>query len=405
MEHLIRPLAASLATLGLAALACGGGGGSAGGGSGAPNNLTLAPAFASLDFAQPVKLVQHPVDDNRWYVVEQGGKIFTFLASNPAGTLTEVLDLVADQGINLGGGVEQGLLGLAFDPDFDNGGELYITYTDEDDDDSILARYESPDVDGPFVPDADDIVLAIPRDASNHNGGDIMFGPDEFLYYSMGDGTESALAQNTSSLLGKVLRIDVLGTPAGGEEYNVPASNPFNTPGRPFCDSGQSPVVPMQPCPEVWAYGLRNPWRMNFDPETDQLYLGDVGEERREEIDLILAGRNYGWPCVEGNLEGPASCGPLISSAPEAVHGRNDAAAITGGAVYRGSEIPDLEDFYVYGDFIEQNFFAFHIDDPRPDRLDLPGKNVSAFGQGRDGEIYVVTFDSPSIYKIVEEGP
>jgi glucose/arabinose dehydrogenase len=201
------------------------------------------------------------------------------------------------------------------------------------------------------------------------------------------------------------MRLDVLGTPAAGEKYAVPNANPFQTAGRPFCDSGQSPATPAQPCPEIFAYGFRNPWRMNFDPETDQLWIGDVGESRREEIDIVLSGRNYGWNCVEGDLLGPnmsASCNGLVFEPPEAVHDRTDANAITGGAVYRGSAIPALVGFYVYGDFVTRRFFAFHIDDTAPPtRLDLDPKNVSAFGQGRDGEIYVVTFDSPSIYKIV----
>jgi glucose/arabinose dehydrogenase len=392
--------AAWITSIGLALAACGGGGGSAGGGGGG-DDLTLEPAFGGIDFDAPVKLVQHPVNDDRWYVVEQGGKIFTFLASDPLNTLEEVLDLAVDQDINLGSG-EQGLLGLAFEPGFNNGGELYLAYTDEDADDSILARYTSPDVDGPFVPTADPIVLSIPHDADNHNGGDIMFGADTYLYYSMGDAAIAALAQDTGSLLGKVLRIDVQGAPAGGEKYNVPSTNPFQTsPSRPFCDGGATG----QPCPEVYAYGLRNPWRMNFDPDTDALWLGDVGQSAREEIDLIVSGGNYGWPCREGDLEGPGGCMAPGAIEPEAAHVRDDAAAITGGVVYRGTLIPDLEGWYVYGDYVEQNFFAFDIADDMspPTELDLDSKNVAAFGQGRDGEIYAVTHDSPSIYRIVPE--
>jgi glucose/arabinose dehydrogenase len=392
------------------AFACGGGGsggGEGGGGGGDPPPTTrLDPAFGGQNFSMPVKLVQHPSDSDRWYVVEQGGKVWTFLASNPVATKTLALDIVASQGINLGAPFgEQGLLGLAFDPDFGPGGELYLTYTDETANASILARYQSPDDDGPFTPTADPIVLSIPHAAPNHNGGDIEFGKDRFLYYSMGDGADGTNGQRTSALLGKVMRLDVLGTPAAGEKYAVPNANPFQTAGRPFCDSGQSPATPAQPCPEIFAYGFRNPWRMNFDPETDQLWIGDVGESRREEIDIVLSGRNYGWNCVEGDLLGPnmsASCNGLVFEPPEAVHDRTDANAITGGAVYRGSAIPALVGFYVYGDFVTRRFFAFHIDDTAPaTRLDLDPKHVSAFGQGRDGEIYVVTFDSPSIYKIV----
>jgi glucose/arabinose dehydrogenase len=397
------------ASLAFACTGGGSGGGDGGGGGGNPPTTKLEPAFGGLTFSSPVKLVQHPRDADRWYVVEQGGKIWTFLASNPAATKTLALDIVASPGINVGGGGEQGLLGLAFDPDFGAGGaggELYLTYTDANAGDSMLARYQSPDDDGPFTPTADPIVLAIPHGAPNHNGGDIEFGKDRFLYYSMGDGADGSNGQRLSALLGKVMRLDVLGAPASGEKYAVPNANPFQTAGRPFCDSGQSPTA--APCPEIFAYGFRNPWRMNFDPATDQLWIGDVGESRREEIDLVLSGRNYGWNCVEGDLLGPnmgPECNGIASSSqpPEAVHDRTDAQAIIGGAVYRGSAIPALVGFYVYGDDITQRFFAFHIDDTAPPtRLDLDPKHVSAFGQGRDGEIYVVSLlESPSIYKLV----
>ena len=405
-----RARAAALSASVFLAWACGGGGsggGDGGGGGNPPPTTKLDPAFGGLNFTMPVKLVQHPSDSDRWYVVEQGGKIWTFLASNPAATKTLAVDLVASPGINLVGSGEQGLLGLAFDPDFGPGGELYLTYTDETANASILARYQSADDDGPFTPTADPIVLAIPHPADNHNAGDILFGEDDFLYYSTGDGgggdDPDDNGQNTSALLGKILRLDVLGTPASGEKYAVPTTNVFFAAGRPFCDAaGVGPTG--QPCPEIFAWGFRNPWRMHFDPETDLLWVGDVGQSAREEIDLVRSGRNYGWDCREGDLPHSTAfnCAGLVFEPPEAVHDRTDAQAITGGAVYRGTAIPSLVGFYVYGDFVTQRFFAFHIDDTAPPtRLDLDPKNVSAFGQGRDGEIYVVTYDSPSIYKIV----
>lgn len=395
--------------------ACGGGGGSGegggnGGGGGNLPRIALEPAFGGINFASPVKLVQHPRDDDRWYVVEQGGKIWTFLASNPAATKKLALDIVASPGIDVGGSGEQGLLGLAFDPDFGAGGaggELYVTYTDATAGDSMLARYQSPDDDGPFTPTADPIVLAIPHPMPNHNAGDILFGKDDLLYYGTGDGgggdDPDDNGQDTSALLGKILRLDVLGAPASGEKYAVPTTNVFSAAGRPFCDAaGVGPTG--QPCPEIFAWGFRNPWRMHFDPETDLLWVGDVGQSAREEIDLVRGGRNYGWDCREGDIPHPTAfpCAGLVFEPPEAVHGRSEAQAITGGAVYRGSAIPGLVKFYVYGDFVEGNFFAFDIDDTAPPtKLDLPKKSVTAFGQGRDGEIYAVTFDSPSIYKIV----
>jgi glucose/arabinose dehydrogenase len=387
--------------------ACGGGGG---GTTKAPK-LVLETAFGGIQFAAPVKLVQHPEVDDRWYVAEQGGKIWTFLASNPAGTKTMVLDVVADDSVVLGSGDEQGLLGLALDPDFGNGGELYIVYTDNAAADVVLARYESDDDDGPFERTEDAIVLAIPHPNDNHNGGDINFGPDDFLYYSMGDGGSSDdpddNGQDTGALLGKILRLDVRGTPAPGEAYDVPVTNPFQTSGRPFCDAnGVSPAA--QPCPEVYAYGLRNPWRMNFDPETEELWVGDVGQSQREEIDLVLIGRNYGWDCREGDLDHATAfdCTGLVFEAPRAAHSRTLAKAITGGAVYRGTLVPDLFGFYVYGDFNEQNFFAFDVDTAAvPEQLDVEKKHVSAFGQGRDGEVYVVTYDAPSIYRFALPPP
>ena len=183
---------------------------SAGTGSGAASARDLVEVG---DFDSPVYVDAPRSERGVIYVVEQGGRIVRVAG----GRLTTFFDIRPRV---LAGG-EQGLLGLAFDPDFDDNGELYIAYTDNEEGDSILARYESPDDDGPFEPTGDPIVLAIPHDQDFHNGGDIMFGPDQLLYYSMGDGDMSQLAQNTSSLLGKVLRIDVLGAPAGGEKYNV----------------------------------------------------------------------------------------------------------------------------------------------------------------------------------------
>jgi len=412
----MRPPVASRCAVSLLALAlcaglpaCDSGGGSGGGaGAGGPlPNVTLQSAFGGLQFARPVKLVQHPKDADRWYVVEQGGKIWTFLASDPAGTKTLALDLVADLGVNLGNtAAEQGLLGLAFDPSFGPGGKLYITYTDEAANNSILARYQSPDDDGPFTPTADPIVLAIPHAAPNHNAGDIMFGSDNFLYYSMGDAAVSANGQNTSALLGKILRLDVLGPPKSGEKYAVPSTNPFNNGTRPFCDSGTSPAMPAQPCPEIFAWGFRNPWRMNFDRATGDLWVGDVGESKVEEIDKVFGGQNYGWDCMEGDLpfSNAASCSGQNFEPPVVVHDHPQAEAIIGGIVYRGSAIPGLQGFYVYGDEVEGVFFAFDstVAMPTPLSLSLPVLSVSAFGQDRNGEIYAVILSgNPSIQKLV----
>jgi hypothetical protein len=190
----------------------------------------------------------------------------------------------------------------------------------------------------------------------------------------------------------------VNGAPPVGEAYAIPSGNPFF--GNLHCDTGTG----SQPCPEIFALGMRNPWRMNFDPLTGLLYVGDVGQSAQEEIDIIRVGRNYGWDCREGELPHATTASCNVSfEPPEAVHGPSEAHAITGGAVYRGSAIPGLEGFYVYGDFITRFFFTFDADFPNAPvlRLNLPATAVSAFGQGRDGEIYVVGFGTPSIQRIV----
>jgi len=394
-----------------ALMACGGGGGAGGGGG---PDVAFETAFDGIDFDRAVKLVQHPTDDGRWYVVEQDGDIWTFLASDPNGTRAEVLDLEED-GILLGatGGTgEQGLLGLAFDTDFATTGELYIAYTDDLLGQSILARYVSADRVGGFAEDA--ILIAIDHPASNHNGGDLAFGPDGYLYYSMGDGGENPAAfdqtQRTDRLLGSVMRIDVNGSGPDGEEYAIPADNPFENDF--LCEESGVQAESGEDCPEIFAYGFRNPWRMNFDPVDDVLWLGDVGDSNREEIDEVVIGGNYGWSCVEGNVtrtgaSSSSDCDLPGFEPPHAVHPRSEAAAISGGVVYRGAEFTELQGLYIYGDYVQENFFAFDADDPMSDPvlLGLPERKVAAFGQARSGEIYAVVHADPSILEIVVEAP
>ena len=200
-------------------------------------------------------------------------------------------------------------------------------------------------------------------------------------------------------LLGKILRIDVNSPPPVGEDLRDPVRQSVRR------QSALRPGSGAAPCPEIFALGFRNPWRMNFDPGTGNLYVGDVGQGQQEEIDVVTLGGNYGWDCLEGEV-GHAMTAVVqfpIFVPPEAVHGRSEAQAITGGAVYRGAAIPGLQGFYVYGDFLTGRFFAFDTEvlNAPVQNLSVPATMVSAFGQGRDGEIYVVGFDTPSIQKIV----
>jgi glucose/arabinose dehydrogenase len=377
----------------LALLACGGGGDDGGGGNPPPPPVAVQflPAFGGEQFASPVKLVQHPTDADRWYVVEQRGKVFTLLASNPAATRALAVDVEALFDLATGG--EEGLLGMAFRPSFAADGEVFFAYTElsATNSDSVVARFASADGGLTFAPVAGNPdVIRFDSEQSNHNGGDLAFGPDGFLYYSMGDGggggdPDPEDGQNLSTLLGKILRLDVSVAP-----YQVPPDNPF------VGSAGRD---------EIWAFGLRNPWRMSFDSQTGELWVGDVGESSREEIDRIVKGGNYGWDCREGDIsfDPDPNCMPPFTP-PEAAHDRSEARSITGGYVYRGSAIASLANTYVYGDFITGRVFAYRFlaNPPRVDELSPPaGLGISSFGQGRDGEIYLLDYGgTPAIYKL-----
>ncbi len=360
-------------------------------GSPVADALSFEAAFGGEKFSSPLKLVQHPTIDDRFYVVEQLGTVTTLLQSDPVATRSEAIDL--GNSVNLVSGGERGLLGMAFDPAFGANGEVFFSYNESTAAgfDSVIGRFTSPDLGITFVPSAmDPTIFAVPQPASNHNGGDINFGPDGFLYFSLGDGGGGGdpfeNGQDTTTLLGSILRIDPSTTPAG-----IPADNPF---------------VGTSAAEEIYAFGLRNPWRMSFDSVTGELWVGDVGQNQQEEIDRIVAGGNYGWDCFEGILdfEMDAGCvaGPIR---PEVVHDHPSFQSITGGYVYRGSKIPALQGAYVYGDFVSGEVCAYFFDETPKRLVSLSppaGLNISSFGEDRAGELYVIDyFGSPSIYRIV----
>lgn len=391
----------------LVAVAACGSGGSGGGGDGADSGngsasvcasgspvadaLSFAPAFGGEAFSSPLKLIQHPSDDDRFYVVERGGTVETLLRSDPAASRALAVDVRDSQTVTTSG--EGGLLGMAFDPDFDTNGEVFLSYTEgvAGNFDSVIGRFTSPDAGMTFEPaDAMNLtLLAIDQPASNHNGGDILFGPDGYLYFGVGDGGGGGdpfeNGQDVTTLLGTILRLDVSVTPAVGP------------PDNPFTGSGGDD--------RIFAFGLRNPWRMSFDSVTDELWVGDVGQGLWEEVDRVVSGGNYGWDCYEGfaEFEVDANCqsGPID---PELVHSHPDFRSITGGYVYRGSAIPELQGAYVYGDYVSGKVCAFFFDE-NPTRLvslnPPAGLSISSFGQGRDGELYVIDFSgNPSIYQL-----
>lgn len=337
-----------------------------------------------ITFDQPVGLVQHA---GRLYVVQQGASGGKGAAVRVLGADPGVAPVVIDMSSRVVAGGEAGLLGLAFHPKFAENGFAYLYFTAPHPQDpppagvvfqSVIARYESTDGGLTLDPATEKRILVVDQPFSNHNGGTIAFGNDGFLYLGLGDGGSGGdpmnVAQNTTRLLGKMLRIDV----DGGDPYSIPVSNPFAAGGG---------------APEVYALGLRNPYRFSFDVPTGDLWVGDVGQGAREEIDKVVLGGNYGWSIREGKscYKPPTGCSSAGLIDPVVDHPRSEASAITGGVVYRGSKVAELTGKYVYGDSSQGTFFSFPIADPapKPTRLDvgLPQAHPVGFALDGGGEV------------------
>jgi len=359
-------------------------------------NLSLVPVAQGL--SSPVFLTA-PAGDTRLFVVEQPGRIRVVkdgaLLTTP---FLDLRDLVYDVGN------EQGLLGLAFHPDYAANGRLFVYYTAESPQGSIVIAEYLVSADDPDLgdPASERRLLVIPHPGhANHNGGGIAFGPDGYLRFGAGDGggggDPDGNGQDTSAMLGKLHRIDV----DSGDPYAIPPSNPF-------ADSANGPTDPR---PEIWAYGLRNPWRWSFDRQTGDLYIGDVGQGDVEEIDVEAAddpgGRNYGWNVVEGNCCYPhgASCSTACDmtgmTAPVVTYTHDGGrCSVTGGYVYRGSCFPDLDGLYFFGDYCSNQVWtiAWPGDTTPTDvSADLGSTaalaGLTSFGQDALGELYVLSRD------------
>jgi len=291
-------------------------------------------------------------------------------------------------------GDEQGLLGLAFSPNYENDGFFYVNYTNKSGiGNTIISRFHVSS--NPSIADvnSEEVLLNIFQPYSNHNGGALVFGNDGFLYCALGDGGDAGdpgnRAQNTDSLLGKILRIDVSG-PSG---YAIPPSNPFALGGG---------------APEIWAYGLRNPWKISFDRATHDLIIADVGQFEWEEINVQLAGAlggsNYGWRCLEGNHPyDTVGCGPLNLYVPpvfEYSHLATNGCAITGGYVYRGNDYPDLTGYYFFSDYCTGDIYVIDTTLTGAVAGNFPGNNFTAFGENNTGELFIGSQSNGTVYKI-----
>jgi len=392
---LIFPLA-----LALAVGACGGGGGSSSTPTEPPPSGTptvaIAPVFEALNFQEPVALLQAPGDDTRWLVLEQSGVVRVF-DNDPAVTESAVF---LDVSATVTSGGERGLLGMAFHPDFATNGEVFLSYTGSPAGTltSFVSRFRSMDGGLTLDPNSEELVLQVIQDFSNHNGGQVAFGPDGFLYIGFGDGGSgndpNDRAQDVTNLYGTILRID----PDGDAPYGIPPDNPFA--GNAPCTQGFGGAA----CPEIFAWGFRNPWRWSFDSATGGLWAGDVGQADWEEIDRVQRGRNYGWRIREGahcNVNIDASCDSTGLTDPVWEYDHSQGASVTGGYVYRGSTITGLGGWYVFGDFGSGRIWGIPADLSQA-AAEFVDSNlaIASFAEDVSGEIYVVDY-SGGLYRIV----
>jgi glucose/arabinose dehydrogenase len=327
-----------------------------------PHSFIVLQPLVKHRFSKPIFLAPSPDQTNRLFVVEQNGHIL--IVKGDTVLPTPFMDI----GEKLSTGGERGLLGLAFHPGFSENGRLFVNYTRREDGATVIAEYRvssNPN----HAAQKESVLLVIPQPYGNHNGGMIAFGPDHYLYIGMGDGGSGGdpknYAQNRNELLGKFLRIDV----DQQRPYGIPPDNPF------VQENGQ---------PEIFAWGLRNPWRFSFDRETGNLWAGDVGQNQWEESNVIQNGKNYGWRFLEGThcFNPETNCRSvknLVDPVTEYAHS-SGRCSVTGGYVYRGTKIPAETRMLLATDL-----------------------QISSFGEAGDGELYVLGYEG-EIFQIVAKG-
>ncbi|GAB2541346.1 PQQ-dependent sugar dehydrogenase [Spirosoma aerophilum] len=352
-------------------------------------------AYPKLTFSSPVEYTYANDGTNRVFVIEQEGRIRVF--DNDANTATAGTYLDIKNKVASGG--EMGLLGLAFHPDFKQNGFFYVNYTKSNPRETVVSRFKASSATASQVDPASEVILfRFEQPYSNHNGGKTLFGPDGYLYVSTGDGGSGGdpqnNGQNRASWLGKILRLDVNSTAKGN--YGIPADNPFKGNANGYRE-------------EIFAYGLRNPWRMSFDEE-GRLWVGDVGQDKIEEVDIVTKGGNYGWRVKEANADynskgSTTNVADLIDPVWQYSHSNGD-VSITGGVVYRGSTIPTLKGKYIYADYASGRVWALTPNGTKTGTNQelLSGAGaISAFGEDQKKEIYMCDLGSGKILKLVNK--
>lgn len=374
--------------------------------------IDLVKKFSGL--SQPVDITHAGDGSGRLFVVERSGRVRIIKNGNLLGTpFLNITDRVGD------GSSEQGLLSIAFPPNYASKGYFYVYYTDNSGD-TVVARYRitaAPDI---ADPNSEEVILTIDQPSTNHNGGQLAFGPnDGYLYIATGDGgfggDPQNHAQNPNSLLGKILRIDVepisppqtispnhvLYLPIIFSTNHQPKSSYIIPPGNPYTQTTGYRD-------EIWALGLRNPWRFSFDQETGDLYIGDVGQGSYEEIDHQPAsspgGENYGWRIMEGaHCYNAASCDITGLTLPVVEYNHSLGCSVTGGAVYRGQDYAGMQGVYFYADYCSGRIWGLQYDGTwQSTLLDTTDYNVSTFGVDESGNLYLTDYSAGDIYMITD---
>ncbi len=359
-------------------------------------DISFENAYPSLSFTMPIdfQIVEDMADTV--FVIERAGTVQRFHNDPETSDMQQVLDIRS----RISASGEGGLLGVAFHPDFMQNGYLYVHYTASSPFRSVFARFEwDPDNPGVFDPDSELILLEVDQPRTNHNAGQIRFGPDGYLYLALGDGGGGGdpfeHGQDRTTLHGNILRIDVDSTDEG-LNYAIPADNPF-------VDNEEGWQE------EIFAWGFRNPFRFSFDSETGKLWVADVGQNEREEVNIVESGKNYGWPIMEGSICYPPSteCDTTGLALPVHEYGFSGGQSITGGFVYRGGAAPDQNGRYFYGDYITGDLWSFDFDGEEAfdNRSigEVAGRQLVCFGEDHDRELFMCMMGQGVIMRIVME--
>jgi len=355
--------------------------------------------FLPFAFTNPVFITPAPLkagESETYVVVEKKGYLqYAYRSEQKSGSAWRKSTFIDIHKSVCSKGWEEGLLGFAFDPEFERNKSVYIYYSKCKPRKTRLSRLVLNTNISDWNPESgplsfkEEVLFEIDQPYSNHNGGHITFGPDGYLYIAVGDGGSAGdpnnNAQNLNTRLGKILRVDVSIRPG----YSVPEDNPFLK----------------SKAPEIYAYGLRNPWRFSFDSKTGKLWAGDVGQNEIEEVSIIEKGKNYGWRIMEGTrcYEPSKNCKREGIEKPVYEYTHKMGASITGGYVYHGKLLPELRGWYVFGDFVEGRIWAISKSGAKQNSAPLvvdTSLNISSFGQDTSGELFVVDFVSGKIYRL-----